>query len=73
VGNVAHYLQSPSAHLWSAVMFHCSVVVFLGFAVVVILGGIFRKRVIYGDDVIGALCGYLVVTRYAEAAGERPL
>lgn len=60
VGNVAHYLQSPSAHLWSAVAFHCSVVVFLGFAVAVILGDIFRKRVIYGDDVIGALCGYLL-------------
>ena len=26
----------------------------------VILGDIFRKRVIYGDDVIGALCGYLL-------------
>jgi hypothetical protein len=60
VGNVAHYLQSPSAHRWSAVAFHCSVVVFLGFAVAVILGEIFRKRVIYGDDVIGALCGYLL-------------
>ena len=60
VGNVAHYLLPPSAHLWPAVAFHCSVVVFLGFAVVVILGDIFRKRVISADDVIGALCGYLL-------------
>jgi hypothetical protein len=60
VGNVAHYLQPPSAHPWPAVAFHCSVIVFLGFAVAVILGDIFRKRVINGDDVIGALCGYLL-------------
>ena len=60
VGNVAHHLQSLSAHLWSPVAFHCSVVVFLGFAVAVILGDIFRKRVISADDVIGALCGYLL-------------
>ena len=60
VGNVARYLLPPSAHLWPAVAFHCSVVVFLGFAVAVILGDIFRKRVISADDVIGALCGYLL-------------
>jgi voltage-gated potassium channel len=60
MGTGAHYLLPPSAHLWSAVAFHCSVIVFLGFAVAVILGDIFRKRVIYGDDVIGALCGYLL-------------
>ena len=60
VGSVAHYVLPPSAHLWSAVAFHCSVVVFIGFAVAVILGDIFRKRVIHGDDVIGALCGYLL-------------
>jgi hypothetical protein len=60
VSNVAHYLLPASAHLWSAVAFHCSVVVFAGFAVAVVLGGIFRKRVIRGDDVIGAVCGYLL-------------
>jgi hypothetical protein len=60
VGNAAHYPLLLSAHLWPVVAFHCSVVVFLGFAVAVILGDIFRKRVINGDDVIGALCGYLL-------------
>jgi len=60
VSNLAHYLLPPSAHVESSVTFHVSVVVFLGFAVVVILGGIFRKRVIGGDDVVGALCGYLL-------------
>jgi hypothetical protein len=60
VGNMAHYVLPPSAHRWSAVAFHCSVVVFLGFAVAAILGDIFRKRVIYGDDVVGALCGYML-------------
>ena len=59
-GNIAHYALPPSAHRWSAMAFHCSVVVFLGFAVAVILGNIFRKRVISGDDVVGALCGYML-------------
>jgi hypothetical protein len=60
MGNVAHYLLPLSAHLWPAVAFHWSVVVFLGYAVAVILGDIFRKRVISADDVIDALCGYLL-------------
>ena len=60
VGSIAHDMVPPPADRLLAVAFHCSVVVFLGFAVVVILGDIFRKRVIYGDDVIGALCGYLL-------------
>jgi hypothetical protein len=34
---------------------------FLGFAVAVILGDILRKNVIRGDDVVGALCGYILV------------
>src|SRR6185295_4881493 len=59
-GSIAHYLLPPPTHRPLAVAFHCSVVVFLGFAVVVILSDIFRKRVIGGDDVIGALCGYLL-------------
>jgi hypothetical protein len=42
------------------VVFHVSAVVFLSFAVAVILGGIFAKRAIGGDDVVGALCGYLL-------------
>ena len=60
VSNIAYYVLPPSAHRWSAVAFHCSVVVFLGFAVVASLRNIFRKRVIYGDDVVGALCGYML-------------
>ena len=59
-GNFAHYVLPASAHRWPAVAFHCSIVGFLGFAVAVILGEILRKRVIRGDDVLGALCGYLL-------------
>ncbi|HYB42222.1 MAG TPA: hypothetical protein VEL75_10665 [Candidatus Methylomirabilis sp.] len=43
-----------------AVAYHCSVVMFLGFVVAVILRDIFRKGVISGDDVVGAICGYLI-------------
>src|SRR6185369_8513817 len=46
--------------VFAAICLYVSVVVFLGFAVAVILGDIFRKRVISADDVIGALCGYLL-------------
>jgi hypothetical protein len=59
-GNFGHFLLPPWAHLACAVVFHVAAVVFLGFAVAVILGGIFAKRVIGRDDVVGALCGYLL-------------
>jgi hypothetical protein len=43
-----------------AVVFHAAVVSFLGFAVAVILHNIFRRSVIRGDDVLGAVAGYLL-------------
>ncbi len=58
--NLAHYVLPYWARVPAAVTFYCSVVVFLGFAVAVILRGILKKRVIRGDDVVGALCGYLL-------------
>jgi len=58
--NFAHYVLPHRAQVPLAVIFHCCVVAFLAFAVVVILRDIFRKRVIGGDDVIGSLCGYLL-------------
>ncbi len=44
----------------SLVAYHAFVVAFIGFAVAVILRDIFRKRVIGGDDVLGAISGYLL-------------
>jgi Ion channel len=48
-----------SQNAWATV-FHGIIVVFLGFAVAVILADIFRKSAIHGDDVLGACCGYLL-------------
>ena len=43
-----------------AIVFHCLAAVFLAFAVAVILKRIFQRQAIRTDDVIGALCGYLL-------------
>ena len=43
-----------------AVAFHGFTVLFLALAVAVILRDIFRKSVIRGDQVLGALCGYML-------------
>lgn len=61
VGNAAVYLLPRAVHILPEALFHCSMVAFLGFAVVVILSNILRKDTIHGDDVIGALCGYILV------------
>jgi len=42
------------------VLYHSSVIVFLGFAVRVIMADLFSARVIGGDDVLGAVCGYIL-------------
>ena len=43
-----------------AIAFHCLAALFLAFAVAVILRRIFERKTIRTDDVIGALCGYLL-------------
>jgi hypothetical protein len=58
--NAGLYAQSPAFQTMSAVVFHCAVIVFLGFGVIVILRGLFSKTVIKGDDVLGAICGYML-------------
>jgi len=50
----AHRLQI------GAIAYHCVAAVFLGFAVAVILKHIFERKAIRTDDVIGALCGYVL-------------
>jgi voltage-gated potassium channel len=50
-----HRVQAPLL-----VAFHCFTVLFLSLAVSVILGDIFRKKVIGGDEVLGAFCGYML-------------
>jgi hypothetical protein len=41
-------------------VYHALATLFLGTAVVLILRGIFEKKTIRSDDVIGGLCGYLL-------------
>jgi voltage-gated potassium channel len=43
-----------------ALFYHCFATSFLAFAVAVILIRIFQRQTIRTDDVIGALCGYLL-------------
>jgi voltage-gated potassium channel len=59
--NFAIYLLTDGAKVVAEVLYHCFMVGFLGFAIAVILGDILRKSVIAADDVIGALCGYILV------------
>jgi hypothetical protein len=59
--NFAIYLLTDGAKVVVEVLYHCFMVGFLGFAIAVILGDILRKSVIAADDVIGALCGYILV------------
>jgi voltage-gated potassium channel len=42
------------------VIHHGFQVAFLGFAVAVILRGILERKIVQADDVIGAICGYLL-------------
>jgi hypothetical protein len=59
-GNWATYAWHGEAHRVAVLLFHSGVAAFFAFAVVVILHGIFSKKVIRGDDVFGGLCGYLL-------------
>jgi hypothetical protein len=57
--DIIHELSSHSWYL-VAVFYHCFAALFLAFAVAVILTRIFERQRIQTDDVIGALCGYLL-------------
>ena len=50
----------PGHRRIATVAFHVFLIAFLGFAVAVILKDLFHKTVIRGDDVIGAVCGYIL-------------
>ena len=60
VGNVGLYAQLPGIQRTSSVVFHSACIAFLGFAVTVIVRDLFSQTVIKGDDVIGAICGYIL-------------
>jgi len=56
----ALYVVPDALRPLTNVVFHVSVVVFLGYAVVAILRDLFARTVISGDDVLGAVCGYVL-------------
>jgi len=57
--NIVHEVLSNRWQI-GAIVFHGLGTVFLAFAVAVILRRIFQRQAIRTDDVIGALCGYLL-------------
>ena len=59
--NFGVYVLPRGPHVASEVVYHCLMAAFLCLVVAVILGDIFKRRVIRGDDVIGAFCGYMLV------------
>ncbi|HZE36074.1 MAG TPA: ion channel [Candidatus Eisenbacteria bacterium] len=59
-GSLGLHTQNPHFHRIEGIVFHAALVTFLGFAVGVILRDLFGKSVINGDDVVGAVCGYIL-------------
>jgi len=60
IGRTVLYLLPDRLATPVVVAFHTLAIVFLGFAVVVILRGSFRSGQIRVDDVLGAVCGYIL-------------
>lgn len=58
--NSAYYLLPDRLQTVAIILYHCSAVAFFGFAVTVILQGVFKREAIRADDIIGAACGYLL-------------
>lgn len=60
-GNWAHYVLPPSyPQAPLLLIYHSALLLLLGFATIVILQNIFKQRVVRADDVLGAVCGYLL-------------
>jgi voltage-gated potassium channel len=58
---LAHYALPPTYPQVSLrVIYHSALLLLLGFAAIVILRNIFAQRVVRSDDVLGAVCGYLI-------------
>jgi hypothetical protein len=58
---VALHTVSVRLALPAAVAYHLSIVLFVAFAVGVIVRDVFRRHAINFDEVIGAFCGYLLL------------
>jgi len=60
VASWSHYLLPSSAELWLRLIYHSAALLLTGFAALMMLRNIFRQRVVRADDVLGAVCGYLI-------------
>src|SRR5262245_37625531 len=56
----AHYVLPDTAELPLRLINHSALLLLLGFATIVILRNIFEQHFIRPDDVLGAMCGYLL-------------
>jgi len=60
-GNWAHYVLPPSyPEAPLRLINHSALLLLFGYATIVILRNIFEQRVVRSDDVLGAVCGYLL-------------
>ena len=58
---LAHYVLPPSyPQVPLRLIYHSALILLLGFATIVLLRNIFEQRVVRSDDVLGAVCGYLL-------------
>ena len=58
---LAHYVLPPTyPQVQLRLIYHSALLLLLGLAVIVILRNIFAQRAVRSDDVLGALCGYVI-------------
>jgi hypothetical protein len=63
VADSGHYALPGSAELLPLrLIYHSAVLLLTGFATIVILRNIFAQHVVRADDVLGAVCGYLLAS-----------
>jgi voltage-gated potassium channel len=60
VGNWAHYVLPTYPEAPFRLLYHSAALLLFGFATIVILRDILKQRVVRTDDVLGAVCGYLL-------------
>jgi len=62
VANLAHYALPGFTELPLRLIYHSAALLLVGFAALVILRNIFEQHVVRIDDVLGAVCGYLLAS-----------
>jgi len=60
VADSVHYVLPDAAELPLRLINHSALLLLLGFATFVILRNIFEQHFVRADDVLGAMCGYLL-------------